>query len=442
MDFPTIDSNNVFLPCGGQDHPLHHFIPSAETRPARQSTQQLERTDSWNKKIEDDLEKAAVTHYIHRFQCTSPSCAVKLTIHVKPPRLSRDWVIQLTDRYVIRARAEKAMAADPVRFEGIALPSPSNVLEYLLSYLKDALFAPELDKKIKMVNKKFATSFGDACSDLLRYLGFSQIDDYWLPPRPDSDQQTPYQDQGRILLDDVMKELYALLSKELVEHSQTVKLSFQHELALIEMKSALTCTEYKQTARSRTVDLTIDEHPCYAGLGAVADFDDELLSFAYERQIDCDPNNIPYYLECLQVLGAGRKSDDLQTKAAIQHTLDRISMGDIKNAYKYLGLDRRDAQLADDTIIGTFQARVADSPKYESEMRNALRIISQDRRSDRIKMVASQGQSSVDFSMLRMHFANSTPEVSTYEQALHFLAASDDTGDDFIPSLVGVKVSY
>jgi ubiquitin carboxyl-terminal hydrolase 25 len=53
------------------------------------------------------------------------------------------------------------------------------------------------------------------------------------------------------------------------------------------------------------------EHPHYATLGAVNDFSDELIAFAYDRQRDCDPQNSPYYLEGLKGIGEGRGSADL-----------------------------------------------------------------------------------------------------------------------------------
>ena len=50
----------------------------------------------------------------------------------------------------------------------------------------------------------------------------------------------------------------------------------------------------------------------YAGLGAVGNFHDSLIQFAYERQVSCDPGNSSYYLECLDGIAEGRKSEDLK----------------------------------------------------------------------------------------------------------------------------------
>lgn len=76
----------------------------------------------------------------------------------------------------------------------------------------------------------------------------------------------------------------------------------------------------------------------YAGLGSIEDFHDDLITFAYDRQILTDPYNTPYYLECLQGIAAGRNSEDLRTKAAIEASSDKISFSDIRAAFKSLGL--------------------------------------------------------------------------------------------------------
>ena len=132
----------------------------------------------------------------------------------------------------------------------------------------------------------------------------------------------------------------------------------------------------------------------YAGLGATADFHDELIEFSYERQVEVDSDNTPYYLDCLQGIARGRHSEALDTKVAIEASENRISLEDVRAAFKEFGLDSR-AEYDDDTIIGTFQSRIVDAPKQEANMRRALKIIGQSRRSEKIELVASQGTPSL-----------------------------------------------
>lgn len=130
----------------------------------------------------------------------------------------------------------------------------------------------------------------------------------------------------------------------------------------------------------------------YAGLGATSDFHDDLIIFSYGRQIEVDPSGTPYYLECLQGIGEGRKSEALQTHVAIEASNEKISLKDIRRAYQDLGFQYRSTSLDDDTIVGTFQARVSSSPKQQAELRRALKIIGQDRWSNKIQQVAANGK--------------------------------------------------
>ena len=130
----------------------------------------------------------------------------------------------------------------------------------------------------------------------------------------------------------------------------------------------------------------------YAGLGATLDFHDSLLSFVYERQIACNPAGGPYYLECLQGIAKGRKSEDLQTKAAIEESSGKISLQDIRDAYAAFGLDMQSPYDDEDHIIGTFQSRIADSSLQEPELRHALKIIGLHRDSIRIQDFASDSE--------------------------------------------------
>ena len=128
----------------------------------------------------------------------------------------------------------------------------------------------------------------------------------------------------------------------------------------------------------------------YAGLGVLGDFHDQLIVFAYDRQITVDRDNLAYYLECLQGICDGRKdSEDLQTKVLMEQTADKFSERDFRAAYRKLGLT---ASLDDETILGTFQARLIDAhSSQEEDLRGALRIVGISRGSQRLQEAASVG---------------------------------------------------
>ena len=397
-----------FEPCGSDDRPLHHFqYLSKESRPRdSDAVPEIKDGSSW---IDTQV-----------FRCTSIECTAKLTVRIKPPRLVPDWSKQLTDHLMIKARADKAIEEDPERFEGHTAAQPIDVLNALYAYIENALQEPQLRRKIKRDNKRFRLSLGESCADLLEYIGFSRDGEDWLPPKPELSSR-PYTNPVNIRLDDIQKEILVLSHKRPNEEKRMSKFPLIPELAAKCLRSVLGCQEYKQSVRSRTIDLSKQEHPYYAGLGAVEDFHDNLIIFAYHRQIESDPEHAAYYLECFQGIAEGRNSDELQTKAAIEMTSDKISSRDIRNAFKELGLDPR-GTYEDETILGTFHSRIADAPKQEDEMRQALKIIGHSRSSEKIQVVASQ-------------------TVTNYEQALAFLNTTGDVIDDFILSMYTVKVS-
>lgn len=80
----------------------------------------------------------------------------------------------MTDKFIIKTRAEQAIADDPERFEGVAVPPPTDVLMLSKHYITNPLFNPEKSKKIQGHNKRFLLSMGEPCADLLEYFGFTR----------------------------------------------------------------------------------------------------------------------------------------------------------------------------------------------------------------------------------------------------------------------------
>lgn len=139
-----------------------------------------------------------------------------------------------------------------------------------------------------------------------------------------------------------------------------------------------------------------DHFRYYAGLGAVSDFHDSLIQFAYEQQIACDMASSSYYLESLNGIAEGRKSEDLKTKAAIEASTGKLSSTEIKEAYASFNLDIRNPRLDDEHIIGVFKSRAADAPLHEAELRRNLTIIGRHRQSQRIEEFAANSKSCME----------------------------------------------
>ena len=124
----------------------------------------------------------------------------------------------------------------------------------------------------------------------------------------------------------------------------------------------------------------------------MSDFHDSLIQFAYEQQITCDIANSSYYLESLNGIAEGRKSEDLKTKAAIEASTGKLSNTEIKEAYNSFNLNIHNPMLDDEHIIGVFKSRAADAPLHEAELRRNLTIIGRHRQSQRIEEFAANSK--------------------------------------------------
>jgi len=180
--------------------------------------------------------------------------------------------------------------------------------------------------------------------------------------------------------------------------------------------NTLGCLGYIKSSRT-IINLEEEEHehPHYAGLGAVNDFSDDLIGFAYERQRDSDPQNIPYYLECLQGIAHGRDSVDLQEKSVMAISIGEHTLKDIEDAYKFLAISP-DTAGGDDHIIGVYKSRIEAAPRQKEEARQCLLIIGQARQSKAIQTLAND-------------------RAMSFEEALDYLNVSQDTPPDSIEAV-------
>ena len=149
--------------CPSEDMPLHHFIHRPD----------ISRPRQFGTHIPDQDQGFAWTD-TQVFRCSAPQCLAKLVVMFRPPRLIPDWVAQLTDPYIIKTRAEKAIASDPDRFEGHGIPAPVHVLNATKTYITNALYDHSIKKRIQAQNKRWMLNLGDPCADMLEYIGFSR----------------------------------------------------------------------------------------------------------------------------------------------------------------------------------------------------------------------------------------------------------------------------
>lgn len=238
---------------------------------------------------------------------------------------------------------------------------------------------------------------------------FSNQEDYaqfWILPVVD--------EENREVIDDVIYELNQLIyERPEIEQKSTPGPHYDSPInAIIDIRRALAYHDYPKRDRDTVYNVESVEHPYFASLGATERFTDELLAWSYDRQCQCDPENKPYYLDCLRELGNGRHSSDLQTKATIVMSTGENSLSDIKSAYKFFKLKRNDIP-SDDHIINVYKSQIDSAPRQKDDARNLLLIIAKDRQSLAIETVAND-------------------RTMTFEEALEFLNVTSNTESDSI----------
>lgn len=157
LDFHALGDDDNFLPCPNVDAPLHHFVH--------------EPRNSQNLPILQPGAVPAIWNDKQSFRCSAGNCSARLSVTFRPARLTAAWIHELTNKDVLKVRADQAIQSDPTRFEGHAPPSAVEVLANLRTYIQNGMQSKE-QRKILGANKKWRLCFSDSCTDLLRYLDF------------------------------------------------------------------------------------------------------------------------------------------------------------------------------------------------------------------------------------------------------------------------------
>ncbi|KAF2814049.1 cysteine proteinase [Mytilinidion resinicola] len=404
-------------PCPTRDCPLHHFIHRPD--------------GAFDREILGMFNGPR----IFRFQCSSNTCPVELRIRIHPPRLTDDYIHLMTDKIELRRRLESAKQIDPDR-QDHKMARPVDGLDFLTSYLNDSLNPTKGKGRIPLLNRKFLVTFGRNCDDMLRDLGFTSAMEHndgtneefcWYLPKPPPSSDPLAENSMRNKIDDAIHELSVHISNRPQSEKQGVRNNvYAPKPSVTEIERALGCLDYSKISLTRTQVQNAkgqEDHPYYAGLGAVGDFSDALLLFAYSRQVETDPVNSAYYFECLKDLAIGRKSSTLEEKVQMLASEGQTSRKEIAAAYAYFNIDPKYVSLlSDDIVIGTFKSRMADmSLVHEEETRQMLRVIGQARGSSKILQEASNA-------------------IETYSQALSWFDLDETTADEFVITMFTLKI--
>ncbi|KAF2758157.1 cysteine proteinase [Pseudovirgaria hyperparasitica] len=399
-------------PCPNNEFPLHHFthVPSKENDKAGPSLSPQDST--------------------YHFRCTAKDCPVEVYVRSRPPMFKTSWVDLLTNVDGLRARLAAAKSVDPNRALDINLALPWDGMQYLRKYIVDSLSPEVKHKMIPARNVKFMAAFGSDCDHVLLELGFVRVEAEdsnelkWRLPQCESSIGPFQADSHRSKLLDILAELDSLLLKRASSEIKQMKFAPpEPRPCLKDLERALGCLDYPKDPASRHIaNKDIPEHPFYGSLGVLSDFSDQLVIFAYKRQIESDPSNTAYYFECIEDLAKGRNSETLATEVQILASQGQVNRKQVRQAYKYFNIDPDMSQTSDTFIINQYRARLADvSSNQERDMREMLRILGSARQSNEI-----------------LHEASNSLE--TYAQALSWLDVQDNIADEFIVTMATIKL--
>lgn len=160
-------------------------------------------------------------------------------------------------------------------------------------------------------------------------------------------------------------------------------------------------------------------------MGALSDFADSLVDFAYEKQTHCDALNEAYYYECIQAIAKQRGSDELQLKMIMLESKGLVSRRDLSEAYKYFDLPADGGAADDDRIYNVFHAQHADLGVQEQERaREMLGRIGRQRGSKLLTNAAMQ-------------------TIETAQEAYAWLGngLGPETDDAFVVTIFSLRVS-
>lgn len=383
----------------------YHFVfqitPGAqEDRSAHLQHHFREGPASWYKVTEVDMSpsfKLSPTKGRIQYSCTL--CSMNIVLEITLPRLKPAWIQMIMDEDRIRDSLRAAKEEDPERYadttpakETHYVTTPLSTLnQYLKNILDDDGKGP--GKRISCRNKTFLVQFGRACDHIFRYLAFQDEydettrDSYWVPPRLSPQEGKTPLGSERAFFEDVRSEVQSLLDDKPPINGQPVVKPIS---AREPLQKALGCDKPSRGAGTLAVDSSEAQH--FRTLGAPTDADDTLLRFAYDKQVEADPDHVSDYLSALANLSVHRgmdlvtfvlsQQDMLAKKADGQHAVPPATDPTGK-AYAHFNLPR-DSPEDPKHFIGVYKTYREQAPAQKCDHRLAMLQIGKDRDSKEI----------------------------------------------------------
>jgi hypothetical protein len=369
--------------CASTGNPLHFFSPEIAAPPNPQSPE------------------AILGRNKYEYRCIN--CMAKATIHFRPPRLTDEYATLLTDRDHLALRHKAAILQDSAR-PGMEVQPGHKALEALSSYVKDALSTDKPARAIPKFNKRFMLSLGEDCAPLLRWLGYresvsSEGEQIWNPPKPQLPDPfgAPEATWQRILLEDVLEEVYAMLrSYSVLEQRSLKNPPPSTEPAEPALQKIFGADLYERNSFGLRSNNRADDVN-FAGLGILADFPAQYIIWAFRQQVERDPANAFFYYDSFYAITQLLQNEDLDIELGILASEGYVGQEYLREAYRCFALDWA-TDIADEQIMGLFQSRMESSARdREAELRQHLAVIARHRQSANLSDAAENGKWSLFF---------------------------------------------
>ncbi|KAF2859589.1 cysteine proteinase [Piedraia hortae CBS 480.64] len=383
-----VQNGNKSRSCPNSIASLHHFVPLKH---------KISRPE----------------HVVFQWRCSLADCGAQLLIAYRKPRLSESDRLLLVSQDLLESRFQETK----YRGEDIRKVTPLEVLTRLHTYIRDALNSNSTRRTIQPHNKRFMEAFGESgrdCAELLTRLGFKDGGDgsWSLPDPPYFHRSLGQANTLREYLEDVQMEVQSWRSQFTTTDWPPAEPQLHRVLGI---------PDYAPVFRDNA-GIKAQAH----SLGALPDFPDAWISFAYDCQTNTDPNNKAYYMECLKNISLARDSVDLQTKFSLLSSQGNLTCGELLEVCKELNIfPRLVASGASDVQILN---EIRRGQKFDNTHTDAWTHTLEG-----LHLLGKHINSNV---MIRV---SETP-VNTYESALQWLGAETCTDDVILKVLHDDKV--
>ncbi|SCV68286.1 BQ2448_407 [Microbotryum intermedium] len=180
------------------------------------------------------------------------------------------------------------------------------------------------------------------------------------------------------------------------------------------------------------LNLTHQLAQAYHFLGVTPDLADSVIEEVYKQQVQRCSAYTAHFLEAIHEINHDRHSDVLEMLIAIERSMGRVSLSDLRKAYKELGLDfDHSRSITDDEIALRFAQRreQVTHPERRKVLKEAMKQVADQRDSELLKVMLLSANDDED------------RPATSLEKAYKLLEATPDMSDDILSMIYDVRIA-